>query len=97
MKKICDCGTTAATGSLLWPLLVFSVLSGAAETGKEPAGQIPPAATRQVDFAKDIQPIFAKSCVSCHGTEKQKGSYRLDSNAAALKGGETFTPRHQAR
>ncbi len=53
---------------------------------------LPPAAGRTVDFAHDIQPVLAKSCISCHGPEKQKGSYRLDSRAAAIKGGETYDP-----
>jgi len=51
--------------------------------------KLPPAAARQgVTYDKDIKPIFEKSCVKCHGTEKQKGKLRLDSLAAALKGGE---------
>ena len=54
--------------------------------------KIPPASISQVDFAKDIRPIFEKSCFSCHGPEKQKGDYRLDSSTAALKGGENHTP-----
>jgi mono/diheme cytochrome c family protein len=41
-----------------------------------------------VDFATQVSPIFDKSCISCHGPEKQKGHLRLDSKAAALKGGE---------
>ena len=53
---------------------------------------LPPAAGRTVDFVRDIQPILAGSCIACHGPEKQKGSYRLDSRAAALKGGETYDP-----
>ncbi|HYG76173.1 MAG TPA: PSD1 and planctomycete cytochrome C domain-containing protein, partial [Planctomycetota bacterium] len=52
------------------------------------AGELPPAAAREVDFEKDIQPIFAKNCYSCHGPRKQKGDYRLDLKASALKGGE---------
>ncbi len=40
------------------------------------------------DFTRDIQPIFARHCVSCHGPEKQKGGLRLDARAAALKGGD---------
>ncbi|MBL9169730.1 MAG: PSD1 domain-containing protein [Verrucomicrobiales bacterium] len=53
--------------------------------------KLPSAATRKVDFATDIEPIFKSSCVSCHGAEKQKGGYRLDSKAAAFRGGETYT------
>ncbi len=46
------------------------------------------AADTKVDFAKQIQPIFEKSCIKCHGPEKQKGGLRLDQKAAALKGGK---------
>ena len=53
-------------------------------------GQLPPAATRPVDFAKDIQPIFANNCYSCHGSKKQESGLRLDQQAAALKGGDDF-------
>jgi mono/diheme cytochrome c family protein len=45
-------------------------------------------AETKVDFAKDIQPIFQQSCIKCHGPEKQKADLRLDSKAAALKGGK---------
>jgi len=48
----------------------------------------PPASATGVTYAKDIKPIFDKSCIKCHGSEKQKGKLRLDSLAAALKGGE---------
>jgi mono/diheme cytochrome c family protein len=44
--------------------------------------------TGKVDFAAQIQPIFEQTCVHCHGAEKQKGKLRLDSLAAALKGGD---------
>jgi cytochrome c553 len=37
-----------------------------------------------VDFARDIRPIFTRSCVSCHGPEKQKSGYRLDRKASGL-------------
>jgi hypothetical protein len=51
--------------------------------------KIPPASDKTgVTYAADIKPIFEKSCVKCHGTEKQKGKLRLDSLAAVLKGGE---------
>ncbi|MEW6156289.1 MAG: DUF1553 domain-containing protein [Verrucomicrobiota bacterium] len=39
-------------------------------------------------FEKQIQPIFQKHCVSCHGPEKQKGGLRLDRRADAFKGGD---------
>ncbi len=40
------------------------------------------------DFAKDIKPIFERSCIKCHGPEKKKGGLRLDEKSYALKGGK---------
>jgi hypothetical protein len=50
---------------------------------------LPPAARRPVDFQRDIQPILARACLSCHGAAKQRGGLRLDEGAAALKGGDS--------
>jgi mono/diheme cytochrome c family protein len=47
-----------------------------------------PSDKQGVTYESDIKPIFEKSCFKCHGAEKQKGKLRLDSLAAALKGGE---------
>ncbi len=44
-------------------------------------------ATPRVDFARDIQPIFATHCVSCHSAKKAAGQLRLDNKAATLRGG----------
>lgn len=41
-----------------------------------------------VDFEKDVQPIFKKHCLSCHGPEKQESHLRLDRRASLLKGGD---------
>src|SRR5262245_34602148 len=50
--------------------------------------KLPPAATRKIDFVKDIQPILAKSCYECHGEKKQEALLRWDAKAIALKGSE---------
>lgn len=59
---------------------------------KKPAvdvSKIPPPSTKaNVTFAADIQPIFEKSCVKCHGEQKPKGHLRLDSLQGVLKGSE---------
>ena len=49
-------------------------------------------ATARVDFARDIQPIFASRCYECHGEVKQKSGLRLDDKAVALRGGESGKP-----
>ncbi len=79
-------------------LLAFStaVLSQTAALGQEEspnrkveAKKLPAAATRDVDFVKDVQPIFQAKCLSCHGPEEQEGGFRLDVGADALDGGDS--------
>src|SRR5262249_38272833 len=48
-----------------------------------------PVKPEAVDFRRDIQPILAARCYSCHGHGKQQGGLRLDDRAAALKGGNS--------
>ncbi len=43
---------------------------------------------RQVSFTKEIQPIFEKSCRTCHGASVQLSKLSLVSRETALKGGE---------
>jgi hypothetical protein len=50
---------------------------------------LPPPTKREVDFAKDIKPIFADRCLKCHGPEKQESGFRLDRKADALEGGKS--------
>ena len=42
-----------------------------------------------VNFDRDVKPIFAKHCLSCHGPDKQRGDLRLDRKSDALRGGES--------
>lgn len=58
--------------------------------GAEPdLAQLPPAATHQIEYAKEIQPLFESACYDCHGPKKQQASLRLDQKASALKGGDS--------
>lgn len=41
----------------------------------------------KVDYLRDVKPIFAARCYSCHGAVKQKGSLRLDTAALVREGG----------
>lgn len=45
-----------------------------------------------VDFARDVQPIFASRCYECHGDKKQKSDFRLDDRAIVWHGGESGKP-----
>ncbi len=42
---------------------------------------------RAIDFAVDVQPIFAAHCVKCHGPEVQSSGLRLDGRTHAQAGG----------
>ncbi|HEY0076483.1 MAG TPA: DUF1553 domain-containing protein [Abditibacteriaceae bacterium] len=41
------------------------------------------------DFVREVRPIFEKSCLPCHGPQKQKSGYRLDVRDIAFKGGDS--------
>lgn len=74
-------------------LLACKLLTTALAVGADPiqagAVKLPPAAIGTMDFARDIEPIFAKNCVSCHGPRKHRGGVRLDDAGAAMKGGNS--------
>jgi mono/diheme cytochrome c family protein len=63
-------------------------LASVSEAAEAEPGKLPPAATRAVDFAKDIEPILANNCYSCHGPKKQESGLRLSVKADALRGGD---------
>ena len=52
------------------------------------AAKLPPAAAKTgVTYDNDIKPLFEKSCVKCHGGEKPKAKYNMETLAGVLKGG----------
>ncbi|HLY08835.1 MAG TPA: c-type cytochrome domain-containing protein [Planctomycetota bacterium] len=42
-----------------------------------------------VDFAKEIAPIMKDMCFKCHGGEKVKGKFKMNTKASAMEGGES--------
>ena len=50
---------------------------------------LPAPVKKIIAFSTDIQPILAKNCLGCHGPAAQQSGLRLDSHAAALKGGHS--------
>jgi mono/diheme cytochrome c family protein len=76
---------TIFVSAALFLLVVFS-----AQAAGSP--QLPPAAAVTVDFARDIEPIFANRCYECHGEKKTKSGFRLDSKARAFQGGDSGKP-----
>ena len=71
---------TRSLGSLRSWLLLAGLAAG-------PLAGTLSAASAGVSFTKDIAPILAKKCVTCHGPEKAKGNYQLHNFEMLLKPG----------
>lgn len=71
------------------PFLIVVTAATSLSAADVDVSKLPAASTKTgLTFDKDIKPIFDKSCIKCHGAEKQKGKLRLDTLEATLKGGE---------
>ena len=57
-------------------------------TGSVALAATPPSSNRKIDFEKDVQPILAQKCYSCHGEDVQQSGLRLDKRQNALRGGD---------
>ena len=51
-------------------------------------GETPKSETKEVAFARDIEPIFKQHCSACHGSKKQESEFRVDVREMLLKGGD---------
>ncbi|HWA97329.1 MAG TPA: PSD1 and planctomycete cytochrome C domain-containing protein [Pirellulales bacterium] len=82
----------------LGTLTLYGAPQGEPSRAAKNTAKAKPAPT--VDFAHDVFPILRRSCVECHGPDKQEGGLRLDQRDAALAGGdsgETIVPGHADR
>jgi hypothetical protein len=78
-------------------IFILSILTAslltltAADKNKAPdISKLPPASDKKdLTYDKDIKPMLEKSCLKCHGPEKPKSKYRVDSREALIKGGES--------
>lgn len=97
-----DCVTRLAVPLRTAPSLRlrFQRFSSTARTISSPAIRAATVATAavlslqaadKVDFAKEVKPIFDKSCAGCHGAKMQMAKLRLDSKASAAR---TWTAGH---
>src|SRR4051794_19729974 len=73
-------------------LLILSVTAGSVALGfAAEVTPTPPAAVSPADvefFEKQIRPVLAANCFTCHGPKMQMGGLRLDARDFLLKGGD---------
>ena len=71
----------------LWPLGMAAETATTTATNSIQIAKL--TRTNIVDFAKEVLPIFRKSCLPCHNASDAKGSLVMENPVALLKGGET--------
>lgn len=78
---------TPARRSGSWPRAVLLALAWGAGAAEPDLGRLPAPAAVQVDYERDIRPIFEAACFRCHAGEQPRSRFRLTDRASALKGG----------
>src|SRR5687768_8628081 len=72
---------------------VLSVTTSNVIAAEPNLSKVPPASDKKgLTFEKDIKPMLEASCFKCHGVDKPKAKYRMDSLAAVIKGGDSGEP-----
>jgi len=69
-----------------WFVVGFVCLSGNLVLCAQTQSQNP--TDSKAVFSSNVAPIFARSCLSCHGPAQQMSQLDLSTRAAALKGGQ---------
>ena len=64
------------------------------------AAELPPPVDREINFMRDVDPIFVQHCYACHGDEAVMNGYSLWRKKSAQRGGYSgkpgFIPRDSA-
>ena len=85
------------SGAALWSVLLALPLLAQVPIPPAQLAKLPPALKRPVDFKTEVYPLFKATCFKCHGPEKQKGKYRMDTREGAFKVTDDHGPAIQAR
>jgi len=81
------CWQAMRIATLVWGMVAANLVLERASSA-----ELPPPADREVDFEKDIRPIFAIACLDCHEGESAKKQLRLDTVVGILRGGDSGEP-----
>ena len=71
-------------------VLLAALVAGADEPKKDPPPIVPADLKRAdpVEYAKDVEPVFADKCFVCHTGSVLQGGYDMGTHAGVLKGGK---------
>ncbi len=69
-------------------LLLMTAPDMSAARADDPPPELPPAASRPVDYDRDVAPILSRSCYRCHGEKKHKGGLALHLKDGLMAGGD---------
>jgi hypothetical protein len=82
-----------APNSVVYFGIVLAVLMlGTAPTRAEAAKTSDSGTSEPASFVRDIAPILNKKCIACHGPDKSKGHYRVDTFESIMKQGSSELP-----
>jgi Protein of unknown function (DUF1549)/Protein of unknown function (DUF1553)/Planctomycete cytochrome C len=70
-------------------MIATGSLRSAAQPPTSEATQLPPAAARPIDFARDVKPILQVSCVRCHARGRDRGGFSIETRERLLAGGDS--------
>src|SRR5437773_1766223 len=70
-------------------LLIACTFRVSAKLTPEQLKQLPAPAAKEINFSRDVKPIFEASCIKCHGRGRDKGNFRIDSRETIFKGGDS--------
>ncbi len=76
--------------TMLGALVGALVISGSLAAEDVDVSKLPASADKEVDFVKEIKPLFEKSCFGCHGSKpRAKSKYFMNTRDVTLKGGSS--------
>ncbi len=87
--SVATSGLVVLAAACAWIVPVTNSMAHNADDPAAIADRLPPPAKIQVDFSRDVKPLFAKYCLNCHGPDKQQAGLRLDVQGDAVRGGDS--------
>ena len=70
-------------------VMLAALPAARAKLPPEQLAKLPAPSQAQVDFSRDVKPIFEAACVKCHGKGKDKGGFSLETRESFAKGGDS--------